>query len=229
LKSQYLYLIIILLSIIFPFSASFYSKAAFYKKWKYLIVAILIPGIVFIVWDEIFTRMEIWGFNSEYLTGIFIGSLPLEEILFFICVPYACIFIYFTLNYLVEKDYLFPHQELISGGLIIVLLILGIYHIDKAYTAMTFILLSFFMTYLTLKVRVRYMGRFYVAFAIILIPFFIVNGLLTGSFIEGEVVWYNDKATLGLRLGTIPVEDVFYAMLVMLMNISIYERLQESH
>ncbi len=200
MKSQYLYLTLILLSILFPLLASFYSKAPFYKKWKYLSVAILIPGIIFVVWDEIFTRLNVWGFNEKYLAGIYLGSLPLEEILFFICIPYACVFTYFTLNYVMEKDYLFPHHELISSLLIIILLISGIYNTDKIYTAVTFILLSLCLAYITLKVRPRYMGRFYFAFAVILIPFLLINGILTGAFIEEEVVWYNDQASLGIRL-----------------------------
>jgi lycopene cyclase domain-containing protein len=226
LKSQYLYLVIILLSVLPPFVASFHSKAPFFKTWKILSIAILIPGVFFIVWDEIFTRLNIWGFNSKYVTGIYVGSLPLEEILFFICIPYACLFTYFILNHLIEKDYIFPHNELLSFVLIIVLLISGVNNIDKAYTAVTFILLALYLTFLTLKVRPRYMGRFYVSFGVILVPFFLINGVLTGSFIEEEVVWYNDAANLGLRLGTIPVEDIFYAMLLLLLNISVYERLQ---
>jgi lycopene cyclase domain-containing protein len=208
---------------------SFYSKAPFYKKWKHLGIAILIPAIFFIVWDEIFTRVGVWGFNSKYISGLYIGSLPLEEILFFICIPYGCVFIYFLLNYLIEKDYLFPHQELMSSLLIIILLIAGIYHMEKVYTSVTFIVLTLLIAYLTLKVRARYMGRFYLAFGFILIPFFIVNGVLTGSFIEEEVVWYNARDILGLNLGTIPVEDIFYGMLLFLMNVAIYERLQDRH
>lgn len=226
MKSQYLYLVTILLSVLPPFVASFHSKAPFYKTWKVLSIAILVPGILFIVWDEIFTRLNIWGFNSKYVTGIYVGSLPLEEILFFICIPYACVFTYFILNHLIEKDYIFPHNELLSFVLIIVLLISGVNNIDKPYTAVTFILLALYLTFLTLKVRPRYMGRFYVSFGVILVPFFLINGVLTGSFIEEEVVWYNDAANLGLRLGTIPVEDIFYAMLLLLLNISMYERLQ---
>ncbi len=71
------------------------------------------------------------------------------------------------------------------------------------------------------------MGRFYFAYAIILIPFLLVNGVLTGSFIEEQVVWYNDDANLGIRMGTIPVEDTFYGMLLILLNISILEWLQD--
>jgi lycopene cyclase domain-containing protein len=227
LNSKYLYLSLDLISFGFPFMASFYKKAPFYKKWKYLAAAILVTGTIFIVWDEIFTQEKVWGFNPEYLTGVYIGSLPLEEILFFICIPYACVFTYFALNHLIEKDHLFPHHELISSALIILLLISGIYNIDKWYTGVTFLFLALFLAYQMLKIRPRYMGRFYFAFAVLLIPFFIINGILTGSFIDGEVVWYNDLHTLGIRLGTIPLEDVFYALLLIVLNIAIMEWLEE--
>lgn len=227
MKLQYLYLVIDLLCFFIPLSASFYAKAPFYKKWKYLGISIVVPGIGFVVWDEIFTRLAVWGFNPNYICGVYIGSLPLEEILFFICIPYACVFTYFILNYLIEKDYLFPHQELISSALIIFLLISGIYNLDKIYTAITFIFLALFMAFLILKMRVRFMGRFYTAFGVILIPFLLINGLLTGSFLGEAVVWYNNQANLGFRLGTIPIEDVFYVMLLLLMNVTLYEWLQE--
>lgn len=227
MESQYLYLTINILTILIPLIASFYPKAPFYKKWKYLVPAILIPAIIFVIWDEIFTREDIWGFNNQYLTGIYISSLPLEEILFFICIPYACVFTYFALNHLIEKDHLFPHQELISSALIVVLLVIGARNMEKLYTGVTFIALAFLLAFVILRLRPRYMGRFYFAFAVILIPFFIVNGILTGSWIENEVVWYNNTHNLNFRMGTIPVEDAFYAMLLMLMNIIIFEWLQE--
>jgi len=227
LNSKYLYLSLDLIVFIFPFAASFYKKAPFYKKWRYLGISLLVTGIFFIVWDEVFTREKVWGFHDQYLTGIYIGSLPLEEILFFICIPYASVFTYFILNHFVEKDHLFPHQELISSALIILLLIAGIYHTDKWYTGITFIVLALFLAYQMLKIRPRYMGRFYFAFGVLLIPFIIVNGILTGSFIDDSVVWYNDNHTLGIRIGTIPLEDFFYALLLILSNIAIMEWLEE--
>jgi lycopene cyclase domain-containing protein len=226
---KYLYLTLNTLTILVPLIGSFYSKAPFYKKWKFLWLAILIPAIIFLVWDELFTRANVWGFNSKYLTGLYIGTLPVEEVLFFICIPYACVFTYFALNHLIEKDYLFPHHELISSALIIVLLVAGIYNVEKWYTGITFIGLGLLLAYQMLKLRPRYMGRFYFAYFIILIPFIIVNGILTGSFIGEEVVWYSDHHTINLRLGTIPVEDVFYAMMLMLLNVGIFEWLQERY
>lgn len=226
MNSKYLYLTLNVLSFIVPFLFSFYPKANFSKKWKYVIPGILITAIIFIVWDEVFTQMGVWGFNEEYTTGIKVFSLPLEEVLFFFCIPYACIFTYFALNYLVERDHLFPHQEIISSIIIVVCLVMGMYFMDRAYTAVTFIATGLFLAWHLLKLRPRYMGRFYFAFIFILIPFFIVNGILTGSFIPGEVVWYNNTENLGVRIGTIPIEDMFYGLLMILMSITIAEELE---
>jgi len=54
---------------------------------------------------------------------------------------------------------------------------------------------------------------------VMLIPFFIVNGILTGSFIDNEIVWYNNDENLGIRLFTIPVEDTIYAFTLILTNL----------
>jgi lycopene cyclase domain-containing protein len=227
LSERYLYLWLNLLSISLPLIFSFYPAAPFYKKWKSLWVAILIPAIVFVVWDEWFTQMGIWGFNPRYLTGIYLGSLPLEEVLFFICIPYACVFTYFALNHLVKTDYFGPYQNRITWALVFLLLVFGVFNITKWYTAVTFISLAAYLVILAVWIKPGYLGRFYFAYLFILIPFFIVNGILTGSFIEQEVVWYNPAEQLDIRMGTIPVEDTFYGMLLILMNVSILEYLEK--
>jgi lycopene cyclase domain-containing protein len=72
-----------------------------------------------------------------------------------------------------------------------------------------------------------FMGRFYFAFVVLLIPFFLINGILTGSFIAEPVVMYNNEENLGIRLGTIPLEDVVYGLLMLLLPITIWEKLEE--
>ena len=106
------------------------------------------------------------------------------------------------------------------------LLLLSLLNYDKLYTFITFLFLALYILALELILKVKYMGRFYFAYLVVLIPFLIVDGVLTGSFIEEEVVWYNNLENLDVRIFTIPVEDAFYGMLLILMNVSIYEYLQ---
>jgi lycopene cyclase domain-containing protein len=60
-------------------------------------------------------------------------------------------------------------------------------------------------------------------YVVILIPFFLVNGVLTGSWIPEQVVWYNDEQSLGIRMGTIPVEDTIYNLGMLLTVFAVME------
>ena len=220
---MYLYLLINFFSISIPFIASFDKRLNFYKQWKYFFPGMLITLLFFIVWDIWFTYIGIWGFNPQYLMGIKLFNLPIEEWMFFITIPYACVFTYVSLNYLVRKDYFGEYKTLISWFLVIIFIILSIVYYNKLYTSITFGLTAIFLLIHLFVIKSNYLGRFYFTYLIILIPFFIVNGLLTGSFIEGEVVWYNNDMNLGIRIFTIPIEDSIYGMLLILMNVTFFE------
>jgi lycopene cyclase domain-containing protein len=179
------------------------------------------------MWDEWFTQMGVWGFNPRYLTGSYLFSLPIEEILFFICIPYACVFTYEAVNYLISWRMSKKHQDLITDILAGALFLVGVIYFNQWYTSVTFILASIFLNLHRWVWKSDYLGKFYLAFVFILIPFFIVNGILTGTGIEDQVVWYNDAENLGIRMGTIPVEDTFYGMLLLLMNVSLFEYFQK--
>jgi lycopene cyclase domain-containing protein len=227
LNPKYLYLLVNCIALIIPLAFSFSPRANFSKKWKHVLPGIFVSAIFFIAWDMLFTKMGVWGFNPKYITGVYVYVLPLEEVLFFFTIPYACLFTFFALNHLIEKDYLFPHHELISSFLIIVTLIAGIYFLDKWYTSTTCLLTGFFLSHHMLNVRPRYMGRFYFTFFILLIPFLLINGLLTGSFTDEPVVWYDHHETIGVRLFTIPAEDILFGMMVMLIPIYLTDKLEE--
>ena len=70
------------------------------------------------------------------------------------------------------------------------------------------------------------MGYFYFSFLVMLIPFVIVNGFLTGSFAGNEVVWYNNAENSSLRLLTIPVEDFGYGFGMLFLVVWIKKRLE---
>ncbi len=221
-----LYLILDLFTLSIPLISSFDRRLSFYKKWKYLFAGVAITGAFFITWDVIFTYKGIWGFNDDYITGVNILGLPIEEWLFFIMIPYACVFVYEASRFFIKRDLSTKTTNRITLFLIIVLLITGILNIDKIYTSFTFIATSVFLLIQLFYLKGAYMGRFYIGYAINLIPFLLVNGILTGSFIKDQVVWYNNAENSGMRIGTIPVEDSIYLLLLLGMIITIYEERQ---
>ena len=182
-----------------------------------------------IIWDVYFTKMGIWGFNPAYNLGFQILGLPLEELLFFICIPFASIFIYEVIIYYDKNEKLKKYGFIINLSMIIISLILIITGYDQLYTIVTatslFVLVIIHQ--FVFKTHKTYLGRFYVSFIFVLLPFFLINGVLTGAFIKHEVVWYNMNETFGFRIGTIPFEDLFYCLFMMLLTLTFYERLKK--
>ena len=216
---DYLYLLLNLGSISIPFIFSFHPKLKFYKFYNSLALGIFISMIVFVPWDIFFTIHGIWGFNERYFLGIKLFNLPMEEWLFFICIPYACVFTHYALLYY------FPKMKVSKGFtkkigyfLLLTFLIVGVLNYNKWYTLINF-LLAGLLIFLVLFKNLDILQTYFLTFLVMLIPFFIVNGILTGSFIENQVVWYNNNENLGIRLFTIPIEDTVYAFTLILINL----------
>lgn len=100
-------------------------------------------------------------------------------------------------------------------------------HYDKWYTAVNYSVLVLVLTYTVFKVP-NVLNTFFITFLIILIPFSIVNGILTGSFIDEPVVYYNNAENLGIRLGTIPIEDIGYAFSMLLMSLVLIKKIENN-
>jgi lycopene cyclase domain-containing protein len=214
-----LYAILLICSIAVPLVLSFDKKLQFYKRWNIIMPAIVIVAAIYIAFDIYLTKLGVWGFNPRYHSTILLFNLPIEEWLFFIVIPYASIFLHesFCLYFpsIRLKDNI---SKLFTIILIVFISIVLVLNFNKIYTVYIF---SFLVLSLILSLfdKSRIINRFFVTFLLILIPFLIVNAILTGSFINGEVVWYNNAENLGIRIGTIPVEDFGYAFSLILFNL----------
>lgn len=218
------YLIIDLGALLVPFLYSFHPRLRFDREWYRFVPAVFAVAAVFIAWDAAFTRMGIWDFNSRYVTGAGLFGLPVEELLFFFCIPYACVFTYHCAS-VWKSD---PWRPVMTRAMATVLgaglLIIGVLHLDRWYTSTTFCATGALLLWLALVRPPLWLGRLLTTYLVLLIPFSVVNGLLTGSWIEEPVVRYNDAENLGIRLGSIPVEDVFYGLLLITLIVLLYER-----
>ena len=210
-------------TIIGPFSLSFDKKVHFYTYFPLLFKSILPVSTLFIFWDILFTEKSIWGFTAEYISSIKIANLPLEEVLFFILVPFACLFIYE-----VSKSY-FPNLNVskvikpfnylfISLGLLLIIKGIGNWYTCSAVTTGILLVLIF-----GIILKKSWYGWFVLSFLVALIPFLIVNGILTGATTPKPIVWYSENHIVGWRIITIPVEDIFYNLSLLLPITAIFE------
>lgn len=221
---MFLYLLLNLGSISVPFAYSFEKKMRFIRHWKAVFLSLTIVATVFLIWDAIFTANGVWGFNSNYHINFLLFGMPIEEWLFFFCIPYASLFIHYSLEYF--KPNLLISKKTTKGITLFFILILIpviILNADKAYTFVNYIFVVFVLL-IGFFFEIKHLQRFYIAFLIILIPFFIVNGILTGTGLEEPVVWYNNAENLGIRLLTIPIEDIGYAFTMIFGNVFLIER-----
>lgn len=221
------YLTILLLSFSIPFLLSFDRKLHFFTQWKHAIPAILIVAVAFILMDMLYTHLRVWGFNPDYYLGIRIFNLPLEEVLFFILIPYACVFLHEVLKLYFPKIHLNKKNSnilsLLLLGTSVVLIVVtfpGLYSVYSLALTVLALLLALLLD------KENEMGYFYFSFLVMLIPFVIVNGFLTGSFAGNEVVWYNNAENSSLRLLTIPVEDFGYGFGMLFLVVWIKKRLE---
>jgi len=206
------YLLLDFLIILFPFLLSFKWKFKYYKFYKPLGLSILLVGGAYIIWDVLVTLRGDWWFNYDYLSGIKITVLPLEEILFFVVVPYACIFIYENLNYFIgEKEV--PFNKWFYLALFVLFLLVGLLFYYQDYTILSmFSVALFFLIAAFLYPKILKSRLYWLYILISFVPFIIFNYLLTSIPIvlyNSNAIWGNMQAWNG-RIFTIPVEDFFY-------------------
>lgn len=227
MNSHYTYFLILALSVAGPLALSFDKKVAFFKKCKHVFAAMVLPAIFYIIWDGYFAGEKIWFFNAEYIaTKTNIYNLPLEEVLFFFVVPYCCTFVYECVRCYFPKLQSNKKADGLLWMIGFILLAVGFFTLNLRYTSYTSIFLAVFI-FIVMGFRKYFeyfnSTAFLVSYCLILIPYFVVNGFLTAI----PVITYNDTENLATRIYTIPVEDMFYGMLLVMMNVVGYEKLMK--
>jgi lycopene cyclase domain-containing protein len=201
------YLLINLTIVVVPLFFSFENKLKFYKKIPAYLFSVLIVSTVYVIWDSLAVTRGDWGFNDEHILGIRLINLPLEEYLFFLTVPYSCIFIFeSTAIYIRDEEVIINKSVLIA--IAVMLLITAIIFSHQFYTLTVliftalFLLIAVFFFYKLLQSKV-----YWITIAISFIPFLIFNFVLTYI----PVVVYSPNSIWGMKIISIPVEDFFYS------------------
>lgn len=204
---KHLYSLVALGILAGPLALSFDGRVHFFTHWPSVALALGLTGLLYLFWDTLVVRRGDWTFNPKY-TGTFrVFHLPLGEVLFFIAVPYACLFLFE-----VVRAY-FPPTELWSvnpasiyfGALVFVGASWFFRHVG--YTFLALLSVAIFLSTLALThPALAGQSEFWIWLGLCFVAFALVDGLYTAL----PTIWYNPRAVTGLRVGPIPVEDFFY-------------------
>lgn len=215
------YMIINLLALSFPLLFCWLPKVKYYRQFLRLLGVFVLAGGPYLFWDVLATHHGDWGFNPLYVGQLHILGLPLEEILFFLFIPFSSIFIYENLVCrFPDKRIAFPRW--LNGFLVSACLLVAVIFFHQNYTRTAFIFLGlfFFITWFVDHDLLR-SRHFWLFQLIAYFPFFVVNYFLTSP----PVVWYNPEAIWGIRVTTIPLEDFFYSFSMLGFYLLVYRLL----
>jgi len=201
-----------------PLVLSFERRIRYIKKTAPILISVAVTGGAYILWDIAATARGDWSFNSKYLSGIKLINLPIEEVLFFVTVPFACIFIYENVKY-----YFRDKRLQISKNFFLFLSMLffavALLFKDQYYTLTVLMAMSvFFITAIIFFEDVLISSSYWLYILISYIPFLIVNYILTSL----PIVTYNEEAIWGIRILTIPLEDFFYSFSMLSFYLIVY-------
>jgi len=212
------YLLIDIWIIIGPLLLSLNPRFRFDHHLKPLLFSIAVVGAIFIAWDSLVTWRGDWSFNTGFVYPIRCLNLPLEELLFFMVVPFSCLFLYRGLQkYLPPKPISYPT----TYNYLLALFFIGLAWIWQArvYTALVMLAVG-----LLFILQATYFKKTFEQ-----LSYWIWLGMVTGLFLifnyyltAGPIVIYNPEAILNLRLLTIPIEDLFYNYLLLTLYLDFY-------
>ena len=224
----YTYILINFFTVIICFLASFDGRIQFNKLFGKFLLSSTIVAIPFIAWDIWFTAKGVWWFDLNYTLGFKIAGLPLEEWLFFYCIPFACVFTYYCLEKYFTLRWTEGVNNLIVFTSFIILGVVGLLYYERIYTLLTVIVTIVTLGYLHFIAQKEWIGKASFVYLVLMPGFFAVNGILTGSLIPSPVVNYNPDEFLGIRMGTIPLEDAVYGYSQFLLNIYFFKKITEN-
>ena len=216
---KWTYLLINFFTVLIPAARTTEGTLQFNRKLKYFLPGMIFTAAFFIIWDYFKTRAGVWGFNDKYILGIRFFGLPVEEYMFFITVPYACTFTYEAISHFfgskIPATSIRPLVWIFSAFA----LVSSFFVVGKAYTFSVLFVGGLVFPIVTILMPGNSLNMFFITYLISLIPMAVVNGLLTSL----PVVFYDNTQNLGIRIGSIPVEDFLYAAILLSMNISLYQ------
>lgn len=225
---QFSYLLIEFSTVIVCFVKSFDRKIRFNTHFGPFLLAAALVAVPFITWDILFTARGIWWFNPDYTIGLSIAGLPVEEYLFFICIPFSCVFTYCCFQKFIRLTVADAFGNIIVFVSVIVFCVTALHYQQRTYTLVASTVAAGTLIFLHLIARVNWIGSASSVFVVLMLGLLPVNGALTGTGLDAPIVHYNKDEIIGIRLLTFRVEDIVYGYTHFLLVLYCFKKFQPS-
>ncbi|MCA1712039.1 MAG: lycopene cyclase domain-containing protein [Actinobacteria bacterium] len=81
------YLLVLLACLIGTAPLELVLHTRVYRRWRRLLLTLLPVFVVFTIWDVLAIRAGHWSYDPRQTSGVHLGNVPLEELLFFLVIP----------------------------------------------------------------------------------------------------------------------------------------------
>ncbi len=213
------YLCLNLAIVAFPLLFSFERRMKFYKRIKPLVVALLLVGILFVAWDIFATFRGHWSFNPDYVNEQEFLGLPLEEILFFITVPYSCLFVFNSVNHFLGDKILFSLRKWVPTVISFLFILCAFGFYNKEYTFLAILSVGLTTMFVSITNLKLFSSRAYWIYTFLTLLLFLIFNYILTSF---PIVQYSSKAITGFRITTIPIEDFLFNFSMLTNYLAVY-------
>lgn len=210
------YLLYVCLIAVSPIVGLLLQRNMKWPKFKAL-AAIFVVGLPFVVLDIFVTDLW-WYFNPDFVFGLLLFGVPIEEYLFFVGIPWACLVIWEQLRHM--------DMKIISARLLYGFSITfgGILTIMASQASMNYTTAAVLMFAVFCMIDSRFNAYLVqknglLMFGIVTLCILVFDGYLTAR----PVVTYNHAMITNWRVLSVPIEDFLYGWTLILFNVYVYE------
>lgn len=211
----------VLLAIFIPVAIiSFLTPISRYRRYKPLLFSIGVVAPIYILWDELAVIYDTWSFDKYHVIGLYFFYLPLEEVAFFLVVPFSTLLIFEVLRAKIKGD--FPKRIVTFVGLILsaFFIIFGLLYISKSYTSVASFFAAFsIITALILDRDLMVRKSLWLYIAISYIPFIFFDHIMVSL----PIFTYGKGSIIGIRIWGIPFEEFMYVFSLLLLYTVFYD------
>lgn len=190
-----------------PLLALRLTGRSFAPLWGPLLRAYAAVSLPWVVLDAVAHGRGWWSYNADFILGPRLLGLPVEEILFFITVPFACMVVYLFVGQWCRDRPMLSRQtaRYILAGIGAAALLLGVFGLGHERTLADVGLLGVTLAVLWSS-AIIVSPAFWLWNGAVLVLFMLFNSILTAA----PIVQYDAQFMTALRIGSIPIEDVLY-------------------